>query len=508
MGKFGKRFLCMLLAAASAFSLLSFAACADDGNSGGGEAMNETFYNPIRIEAQMGDPWLYYHDGYYYYTHSYGTSIRVTKSPWMTNVVENTNDENVTGVIFRQKDINVVQIWAPEIFFFDGHWYAYFTATTDSTDELEKDTNRRTYGMKSKTDDIFGEWETAVKIDLPCDFRSIDATFMDYNGRQYIIWSGWPEATNLNYRQNLYITELETGNPLKAKNSTDAAARVLISEPTHDWEMNGAVQNEGPCVCFAPDGTPFVLYSGSYSGGDAYCIGYLELTGEDPMQTSSWTKSEEPLMQTSIYSDENPDGADVIAPGHCSVAPSPDGTETWICYHSAKYSGAGWDRMARLQKMEWVDNKPVVERIYGTSEEVPLPSGEEVSRVRYEAEDAELNGGTVISLERTGCASGDRAVTVPEGGSIDFDVSVPRNGEYLLYVRFSNREATQTTINVSVNGEQYALYAPQTWYSDSFTQTYTYCPLYVRPDRNNTISISCDQSIYIDCIIVDHLGNA
>lgn len=288
MGKFGKRFLCMLLAAASAFSLLSFAACADDGNSGGGEAMNETFYNPIRIEAQMGDPWLYYHDGYYYYTHSYGTSIRVTKSPWMTNVVENTNDENVTGVIFRQKDINVVQIWAPEIFFFDGHWYAYFTATTDSTDELEKDTNRRTYGMKSKTDDIFGEWETAVKIDLPCDFRSIDATFMDYNGRQYIIWSGWPEATNLNYRQNLYITELETGNPLKAL-STEAAARVLISEPTHDWEMNGAVQNEGPCVCFAPDGTPFVLYSGSYSGGDAYCIGYLELTGEDPMQTSSWT---------------------------------------------------------------------------------------------------------------------------------------------------------------------------------------------------------------------------
>lgn len=503
MRKITKRLLCMLLAFAAALSALAFAGC--DANSDKGVAMNETFYNPIRIEEQMGDPWMYYHDGYYYYTHSSGTGIRVTKSPWMTNVVENGNDESVTKTIFRQKSINVVQIWAPEVFFFDGHWYAYFTATQDSTDDAAKDAGRRTYGMKSKTDDIFGEWETAVEIELPCDYRSIDATFMDYNGRQYIIWSGWPSAENQNYKQNLYITELETGNPLKAK-STEDQARVLLSEPTYAWEMNGAIQNEGPCVCFSPDGTPFVLFSGSYSGGDAYCIGYVELTGEDPMQTSSWTKGEEPLMQTSMFSPSNPDGTDVIAPGHNSVVPSPDGTETWICYHSAKYSGAGWDRMARLQKLEWENGKPVV-HMEKFSAEVPLPSGEKVNRVRYEAEEAEFDNCTVIDIENKGYASGDKAVSISAGGSLTFDVAVPKNGEYLLYVRFSNREATETVMNVTVNGERYELYAPQTQYSDCFVVTYTYCSLYLRPEGNNTISIGADQSIYIDCIIVDHLNN-
>lgn len=377
----------MFLVALLGVSALS-AGC---GKKSEGIPMNDSFYNPIRLEQNMGDPWMYYHDGYYYYMQSSGTQIKVTKSAWMTQVVENIEDENVTKVIFRQKSINVVEIWAPEIFFFDGHWYVYFTATTDSTDTLEKDTNRRIYGMKSKTDNAMGEWETAVKIDLPADCRAIDATFMDYDGKQYIIWSGWPSETNSDYKQNLYITELETGNPLKAK-SLNADQRVLISQPTYGWETKGAVQNEGPAVCFSPEGTPFVLFSGSYSGGDGYCIGYLELTG-DPMKTESWIKNKEPLMQTDMKYSE------VIAPGHCSVVKSPDQTETWICYHAAKYSGAGWDRMARLQKMDWVDGKPSVEQISKFNEAVPLPSGEEVNRVKYEAESAELKDCTVIDSE-------------------------------------------------------------------------------------------------------------
>ena len=488
-----KRIFSMFLVALLGVSALS-AGC---GKKSEGIPMNDSFYNPIRLEQNMGDPWMYYHDGYYYYMQSSGTQIKVTKSAWMTQVVENIEDENVTKVIFRQKSINVVEIWAPEIFFFDGHWYVYFTATTDSTDTLEKDANRRIYGMKSKTDNAMGEWETAVKIDLPADCRAIDATFMDYDGKQYIIWSGWPSETNSDYKQNLYITELETGNPLKAK-SLNADQRVLISQPTYGWETKGAVQNEGPAVCFSPEGTPFVLFSGSYSGGDGYCIGYLELTG-DPMKTESWIKNKEPLMQTDMKYSE------VIAPGHCSVVKSPDQTETWICYHAAKYSGAGWDRMARLQKMDWVDGKPSVEQISKFNEAVPLPSGEEVNRVKYEAESAELKDCTVIDSE--GYASGDRAVSVMDGGNLTFNVSVPKNGQYLLYVRFSNREATETVMNVEINGDKYELYAPKTEYDDLFVQTYTYCPLYIKKSGKNTVRITCDKSIYIDCIIVDYLDN-
>jgi GH43 family beta-xylosidase len=235
---------------------------------GGGISINETFYNPLVIDQGMGDPWIVYHDGFYYYTQSEGTRVRVTKSKYLTQLTSNPYDETITKILFRQKSINVVEIWAPEIFFFDGYWYIYFTATVDASSVDEKDANRRTYGMKSKTSEAFGEWEIPVKIELPCDYRSIDATFMNYGGNQYIIWSGWPYSTNNGYHQNLYITELENGNPLKAK-STEVTARHLISEPYYDYETSSVLQNEGPSVAMSPNGKPVIFYSGNFSG-DVY----------------------------------------------------------------------------------------------------------------------------------------------------------------------------------------------------------------------------------------------
>lgn len=48
---------------------------------------------------------------------------------------------------------------------------------------------------------------------------------------------------------------------------------------------------------------------------------------------------------------------------------------------------------------------------------------------------------------------------------------------------------------------------PKTEYDDLFVQTYTYCPLYIKKSGKNTVRITCDKSIYIDCIIVDYLDN-
>ena len=237
--------------------------------------MDKTFYNPLDVKQSLGDPWLYKHtDGYYYYTRSGGQGVTVTKTKSMTMLTENPEDETRTKILFYNNSINKIELWAPEVFFFNGHWYSYFTLADDIQGTLEKDTSRRTYGAKSKTDDIFGEWETPVKIDLPDDYRSIDATFFEYNGKQYIVYAGWPNAHNLNYRQELYIQELEQGNPLKVASSE--TKRHVISEPNNIWEIDGGTaQNEGPAVGFAPDGTPIIFFSGSYSGGDNYCIGYL-----------------------------------------------------------------------------------------------------------------------------------------------------------------------------------------------------------------------------------------
>lgn len=465
-----------------------------------GSVMQDYFYNPLVIDPFMGDPWLYYHEGFYYYTQSEGTRVRITKSPYMTQLTANMNDESRTKIIFRQKSINVVQIWAPEIFFFEGHWYVYFTATMDAKTEIERDTGRRTYGMKSVTDDAFGEWETAVEIKLPCDYRSIDATFLNYDSRQYIIWSGWPNASNLNWKQNLYITELVTGNPLKAK-SLDPNARHLISEPYYEWETSSIHQNEGPTAIISPDGTPIIFYAGNFSGDDSYAIGFLSLIGSDLTNKDAWLKNPTPLMATDMVNSE------IIAPGHCSIVKSPDQQEWWIMYHAAKHSGAGWDRMARLQKMEWKEGLPFVSEVSKVADAVSLPSGEKGARqIKYEAEDALLSE-DVFVIDKTGYASNDRAVSIADGGTIKFEIAVPANGPYVLGIRFSNRDSSLFKMDVVVNGNLTELYAPRTQYDDSFSVAYFFTDLYIKREGLNTIEISADPSIYIDCLILDLMNH-
>lgn len=481
----------------------TLASCGGDDNmnttSDGGILMNETFYNPLDIKQGIGDPWLYKHGDYYYYTHSSSGVVRVTRTSSPTQLAEDFNDETRTKVIFRQKSIDRVEIWAPEIFFFDGHWYCYFTAARDLSVEIEKDASRRTYGMKSVTDDIFGEWETAVEINIPEDIRSIDATFFEYQGKQYIVYAGWPNKDNLNYRQHLYINELESGNPLKVAESE--TVRHLISEPTNSWEIDGGTaQNEGPCVAFAPDGTPVLFYSGSYSGGDNYCIAYLKLTGSNILEQSSWEKCEEPLMEKDMEYSE------IIAPGHNSIFKSPDGSEDWICYHAAKKSGSGRDRQIRLQKLSWDGNTPVVEEIYKASDEAPLPSGDNVTRYKYEAESTTLTE-DCYQIDAEGFASNDVSVSISDGGNITFEVSVPENGKYAIGVRYSNRDSSEIKMNVNVNGVDNEIDAPNTLYDDTYFMSWFFNDLYIKRDGLNVISIECDPSIYIDCIVIDYLDH-
>lgn len=462
--------------------------------------MDTTFYNPLDLTKGLGDPWLYKHsDGYYYYTHSSSGGVTVTKTKSPTFLTKNPNDETRTKQIFRQKSIDRVEIWAPEVFFFKGHWYCYFTAAQDLQKEIDKDGSRRTYGMKSKTDDIFGEWETAVEIKLPDDYRSIDATFFEYKDKQYIVYSGWPNAYNLNYRQHLYIQELEKDNPLKVASSE--TVRHLISEPTNSWEIDGGTaQNEGPAVGFAPDGTPIIFFSGSYSGGDSYCIGYLKLVGEDLLNETSWQKSKEPLMATDMAYSE------VIAPGHNSIFKSPDGKEDWICYHAAKKSGSGWDRQTRLQKLTWDGNTPVVEKIFKASDEAPLPSGDNPTRFKFEAEKATLSD-DCFNLSQEGYASNDATVSISNGGSISFEIMVPENGKYALGVRYSNRDSSETKVNIYVNNQLYEIIAPNTQYDDTYFVSWFFTDLYIKPSGQNIVEIKCDPSIYIDCLLIDYLDN-
>lgn len=494
------RLALIALTSLAALSACSPAVSVTSSNTSLGETMN-FFYNPLDISKGIGDPWLYQGpDGYYYYTHSAAGGIKLTKTASPTLLKEDDEDETRTKIIFRQKSIDRVEIWAPEVFYFNGYWYAYFTAAEDKTDALEKDTSRHSYGMKSKTADPFGEWETAVKIELPDDYRSIDADFVNYQGKQYIVYAGWPNKTNERYRQNLYINRLEDGNPLKVHSSE--TVRHLVSAPTNTWEIDGGTaQNEGPCFTTTPNGKGVLFYSGSYSGGDNYCIAYLSIGDGDPLEEASWQKCSTPLMQKDMAYSE------IIAPGHNSIFKSPDGKEDWICYHAAKRSGSGWDRQIRLQKMSWDGDIPKVEKIAKASDPVSLPSGDQAVRHLYEAEKATLTEDCYI-VDQTGFASNNNCVSISAEGSVTFQIGVPENGKYALGIRYSNRDSSETTIHCTVNGRVIEAYAPNTLYDDTYFVSWFFSDLYIKPSGLNVIEVKADSAIYLDCLMVDYLNHA
>ena len=85
------------------------------------------------------------------------------------------------------------------------------------------------------------------------------------------------------------------------------------------------------------------------------------------MRAESWSKKPQAVFSRTT---------EVFGPGHCSFVKSPDGSEDWIIYHAAKYSGAGWNRNVRAQKFTWnKDGSPNFGVPISTGIPLPLPSG-------------------------------------------------------------------------------------------------------------------------------------
>ena len=175
-------------------------------------------------------------------------------------------------------------------------------------------------------DDPVGPFEHVGPVSLPDDKWAIDGTPLEVAGESYFVWSGWPGDENV--VQNLYIARMQS--PSEA-----VGERVMISTPTHDWEKVGRPHvNEGPQVIQHGQRT-FLVFSASGSWTDHYCMGLLELVGDDPMDPAAWKKHPEPVFAGT---------EDAISPGHPSFTTSPDGTEHWIVYHTARFPGAGLNR--------------------------------------------------------------------------------------------------------------------------------------------------------------------
>lgn len=144
-------------------------------------------------------------------------------------------------------------------------------------------------------------------------------------------------------------------NPWTVSSSLDE--RTIISKPDQPWEKTPygrtinvrLSSNEAPEQLVNPQtNQSFVIYSAARSDNRDYCLGQLELIGDDPMALSSWKKYDDYCV---FY--QNPD-EQAYGVGHASFTKSPDGTEDWIVYHGMRDFQHGWsDRNIRTQRFNW-----------------------------------------------------------------------------------------------------------------------------------------------------------
>jgi GH43 family beta-xylosidase len=312
---------------------------------------SSTFTNPLLPSGP--DPWVLYDNGFYYYTNTTGNNITLWRTRDITNL--RNADKKVIWIPPPHRAYSY-QLWAPELHKVKNKWYVYFTADAGTNP------SHRLWVLKDgSTDPLSGTWKFAGSVKGVGDHWAIDPTIFEHRGRDYIVWSGWPNGTRT--LQGLYIAQLKSPTKIKGK-------PVLISEPQYQWERFGDV-NEGPEV-LKHDSKLFLVYSASGCWTDHYALGMLVASeGSNLLDPDSWHKIERPVLSTSA-------AARAFGTGHNTFFKSPDGTQDWILYHAnpAANEGCGNDRSPRAQPFIWgPDGWPVFGDPVPIDQPLPKPAG-------------------------------------------------------------------------------------------------------------------------------------
>lgn len=319
--------------------------------SGGGGG--RTFTNPLSLHGP--DPWLTYHNGFYYLaTTTWNSTITMRKSATLGGLASAPDT-----VIFNLSRPNgCCNMWAPEFFLINGRWYFYYTAGQNISNYLG---TQRIHVLESAGTDPMGPYTfKADLLDPTADNTwELDASILQLNGNLYLL------GTYYTGSQPMFIRPL--ANPWTA-----SGTRRLLSTPTYSWETIGGAVNEGPEV-IQRNGQTFIVFSASHCSTQDYKLGLLTYNGGDPLQSSSWVKSPNPIFSKSTANS-------VYAPGHNGFFKSPDGTEDWIVYHANNSPGGGCDmnRTTRAQKISWnADGTPNFGVPVALGVTLQSPSGEQ-----------------------------------------------------------------------------------------------------------------------------------
>lgn len=295
-----------------------------------------TFTNYMRSGA---DPYMFYYNGYYYYTSTGATSIVLHK---VANIADL---KTSTGYTILRPTYGQ-NLWSPEIHYFsaaevgeeNAGWYM-FIAFDDGTTA-----NQRQHVVKALDgDNLIGPWGNPVTGEVNVPLKLINKDDPDFNnevfvagtsviridGKAYLTYVSEVDRGTPNFHQTISISEFE--NPW-----TLTGEPTVLVVPEYAWEMGGYGQSssdpnlwypkvvEGAAAVYGDNGEVYLVYTGSGYWTIYYALGYMKFLGGDPMVATNWVKNPTPILSLSDT---------INGSGHGSFFTDADGTK-WVAYHA------------------------------------------------------------------------------------------------------------------------------------------------------------------------------
>ena len=313
-----------------------------------------SFQNPVRSNG--ADPWLFFHDGNYYYIATHGSRLDLYKA---ANIGDLPNASYKT--IYKPEEGKAwsKNLWSPEIHHYtdeevgagNGGWYCYIACDDGAN------TNHRMYVIKCLDgDNLLGRWGNPVtgEVNVPQRIEAKDIPGFDdtwaagqtdikINGQLYMMYVTEGGRDTADFYQTINIIKMTNPWTLVGQSS-------VICKPDYEWEMGGAAYNpttgkaypkvvEGGTAVYGSDGSIFIVYSGSGYWTTEYKLGQMKYLGGDPLLMSSWEKLPTPILSKSDK---------INGCGHASYVTDTDG-QGWICYHAYKGRDTQGGRFAYVE---------------------------------------------------------------------------------------------------------------------------------------------------------------
>ncbi len=301
-----------------------------------------TFTNPVYSE-NFPDPGVISANGtwYAYGTNNPGANVPVLTSP---DLVTWTPQGDVLPEVGSWATKG--HTWAPEVVAAAGGYLLYYTARSTATD-------RQCIGVAyaSAPGGPFVDESDSPLICQADEGGSIDASpYLDADGKLWLHWKN--DGNAIGQPTYLYGSALSGDG----RSLTGKTVRMLRNDAAWEDHLIEAPQ------LVRQGGRLYMFYSANAYDRDVYAVGYAECDGPlGPCRKAA----ENPILKSSPAA---------AGPGHSFLVTTPSG-QTWLLYHAWPPDSVGSvlpGRLLWLDKVDWVDGKPVVRG--PTADPQPMPS--------------------------------------------------------------------------------------------------------------------------------------